>query len=87
MLSRSIHYLDGDVLLTELAATVMLTLGRDPKLTETDTHHHALRNLEVFPENFALSSIFPFLKEHGVKVPIKSIREPFQIQAGWNKVG
>ncbi|KAK5199624.1 hypothetical protein LTR99_004420 [Exophiala xenobiotica] len=62
----------------------MLTLGRDPQLTETDTHHHALRNLEVFPQNFALSSIFPFLKVHGVSFPVRSIREPFQIQAGWN---
>ncbi|KIX01346.1 uncharacterized protein Z518_09071 [Rhinocladiella mackenziei CBS 650.93] len=63
----------------------MLTLGRDFKLTETDTHHHALRNLEVFPENFAITAIFPFLKKHGVDVPIKSIRTPFEIQAGWEK--
>lgn len=64
----------------------MLTIGRDPQLTETDTHHHALKNLEVFPRNFALSSVFPFLKVHGVSVPVRSIREPFQIQAGWNTV-
>jgi hypothetical protein len=65
---------------------VMLSLGHDPQLTEMDTHHHSLRNLEVFQENFALTAVFPFLKKHGVKVPFAPIREKFEIQAGWEKV-
>lgn len=64
----------------------MQTIGYDPQLTDTNTHHVALRNLEVFPENFARRSVFPFLTKHGVNFPMKSIREPFRIQAGWVEV-
>jgi hypothetical protein len=65
----------------------MQTLGYDPKMTENNTQHPAIRDLEVFPENFARRAVFPFLTKHGVNFPIKSIREPFRIQAGWITVG
>lgn len=64
----------------------MQTLGYDPKLTDNDTHHPALRELEVFPENFAITALFPFLKTHGVNVPVASFNKPFRLQAGWVKV-
>ena len=69
-----------------LNTVVMQTLGYDPKLTDNNEYHPHLRELEVFPENFAITAVFPFLKAHGVNVPIKSINRPFRIQAGWAKV-
>lgn len=68
------------------SGVVMQTLGYDPELTENNTHHPELRELEVFPENFAMTAIFPFLKKYGVHVPIASINRSFRIQAGWVKV-
>lgn len=67
-------------------AVVMQTLGYDPKLTDNNENHPHLRELEVFPENFAITAVFPLLKTHGVNVPIESINKPFRLQAGWVKV-
>jgi hypothetical protein len=64
----------------------MQILGYDPKMTETDSHHPVLRDLEEFPPTVAWTSIFPLLKKHGVNVPIPSINKPFRKCARWIEV-
>ena len=66
--------------------TVMQTLGRNPRMIENDTDHPVLKDLELFQVTFAWMAVFPMLRNHGVRVPIKSISEPFVALEGWVQV-
>lgn len=55
-------------------------------MIENGEDHPILNNLEIFQVAFAWKALLPPLLKYGSKVPIKTIREPFQALESWNKV-